>query len=108
MRFCVFVLVLSVALAGYTGQGYAAQFSGSYLLHICGVDENGKERAAGGHIACQAYIAGILDYHNLQRSLGTAPTVDFCVPNDANLKTLQAQVYSYVFRHQKQHNVFTF
>ena len=33
--------------------------------------------------------------------------VDFCVPNDVNLKTLQDQVYSYVFRHQKQHNVFT-
>jgi hypothetical protein len=90
-----------------TAQANAAQFSGSYLLHICGVDKNGKELAAGGHIACQAYIAGILDYHNLQRTLGTAPTVDYCVPNEVNLKTLQSQVYSYVYRHQKQHNVFT-
>lgn len=85
----------------------AAQFSGSYLLHICGVDENGKERVAGGHIACQAYIAGILDYHNLISSLGASPSVDFCVPDTVDLKTLQAQVYSYVYRHQRQHNVFT-
>lgn len=101
---CLILLALSCLFPANT---MAAQFSGSYLLHICGVDKNGKELAPGGHIACQAYIAGILDYHNLQRSLGTAPTVDYCVPDEVNLKTLQSQVYSYVYRNQKQHNVFT-
>lgn len=107
IRVACFVLLMLACVLSFTAPSHAAQFSGSYLLHICGKDTNGKELAPGGHIACQAYIAGILDYHNLQRSLGTAPTVDFCVPNDVNLKTLQDQVYSYVFRHQKQHNVFT-
>ena len=101
---CIVLLALSCL---FPAQTLAAQFSGSYLLHICGVDKSGKELAPGGHIACQAYIAGILDYHNLQRSLGTAPTVDYCVPDEVNLKTLQSQVYSYVYRNQKQHNVFT-
>lgn len=107
LRAGCFVALVLVSLTLISTQSYAAQFSGSYLLHICGTDKNGKELAPGGHIACQAYIAGILDYHNLQRTLGTSPTVDYCVPNDANLKTLQTQVYSYVYRHQKQHNVFT-
>lgn len=107
MRSFIMNCIALISLMFVIAPSYAAQFSGSYLLHICGSDKNGKELVPGGHIACQAYIGGILDYHNLQRSLGTAPTVDYCVPENTNLKTLQAQVYSYVFRHQKQHNVFT-
>ncbi|MFP4314368.1 MAG: Rap1a/Tai family immunity protein [Alphaproteobacteria bacterium] len=85
----------------------AAQFSGAYLIHVCGSDAKGKEIAPGGHIACQAYIAGILDYHNLLRTLGTAPSVDFCVPKNTELKKLQTQVFSYVFKHRQQHGSFT-
>lgn len=85
----------------------AAQFSGSYLMHVCSSDANGKEMAVGGHITCQAYIAGILDYHNLLRTLGVAPSVDFCVPEKTNLQTLQRQVFSYVFKNRQQHSSFT-
>ena len=85
----------------------AAQFSGAYLIHVCGTDAKGKELATGGHIACQAYIAGLLDYHNLLRTLGTAPSIDFCVPQDTNLEKLQTQVFSYVFKNRKQHGSFT-
>ena len=85
----------------------AAEFSGSYLLHVCGVDRNGKELVAGGHIACQAYIAGVLDYHNLISTLGTAPSVDFCVPENVDIKTLQKQVYSYVYKNRHAHGAFT-
>lgn len=85
----------------------AAQFSGAYLIHVCGTDAKGKELAPGGHIACQAYIAGLLDYHNLLRTLGTAPSIDFCVPKDTNLEKLQTQIFSYVFKNRKQHGSFT-
>lgn len=50
----------------------------------------------GGHTACQAYIAGIVDYHNLLRSLGTAPSVDLCVPNTVKLSDLQDIVWAYL------------
>lgn len=76
-------------------------------MHVCGSDAKGKELAVGGHITCQAYIAGVLDYHNLLRTLGTAPSVDFCVPENAELKTLQKQVFSYVFKNRQQHSSFT-
>lgn len=84
----------------------AARFSGGYLLHLCASDENGKEIVKDGHTACQAYIAGILDYHALLRSLGTAPSIDFCVPADIPMNTLQNQIYSYIFYNQNQHNSF--
>ena len=84
----------------------AAQFSGKYLMSMCASDEQGKELVEGGHIACQAYIAGILDYHSILKSLGTAPGLDFCVPDNAPLYGVQNKVQSYVLRNQKQHSSF--
>ncbi|MGH1399330.1 MAG: Rap1a/Tai family immunity protein [Alphaproteobacteria bacterium] len=84
----------------------AARFSGQYLLHMCSSDEAGGELTPGGHVACQAYIAGVMDYHALLRSMGTAPSIDFCVPKDVPMNLVQAQVTSHVFRNQKQHNGF--
>lgn len=85
---------------------YAAQFSGDYLLSMCASDKDGRELVKGGHMTCQAYIAGVLDYHNLIRSLGTAPSVDFCIPDGIGLNTLQTQVASYLFKNKEQHGAF--
>ncbi|MCB1721859.1 MAG: hypothetical protein KDI11_08910, partial [Alphaproteobacteria bacterium] len=75
----------------------AARFSGDYLLQVCGSDKQGNELLSGGHIACQAYISGLMDYHNLIRSLGTAPSVDFCVPEGTPFLTI-----SHVFKQIKR------
>ena len=81
----------------------AAQFSGDYLLQVCGVNAKGEEIVEGGHIACQAYIAGIMDYHGLIRSLGTAPSVDFCVPEDVSMHEVQKNVANYIYdNHHEQ------
>jgi hypothetical protein len=85
---------------------YAARFSGDYLLYVCDSDKDGKETTPGGHIACQAYIAGVIDYHNLVRSLGTAPSVDFCIPESVDMNVLQEQVRAYILRHRYQHGKF--
>ncbi len=85
----------------------AAEFSGEYLLQVCASDKDGKEITPGGHIACQAYIAGVLDYHNLLRSLGTAPGVDFCVPQQETLNRLQRRVTSFIFKNRAEHGGFT-
>lgn len=84
----------------------SARFSGDYLLQMCGVDEDGQELIRGGHIACQAYIAGVLDYHNLIRSLGTAPSVDFCVSDKVSMNEVQGKVTSYIFSHQHEQGPF--
>lgn len=59
----------------------------------------------GGHTACQAYIAGVIDYHKLMKSLGTAPLIDFCVPNKESMKRLQNIVWVYLAKNP-QHGEF--
>ena len=85
----------------------AARFSGDYLLQMCASDKDGREVVPGGHIACQAYIAGVMDYHTLLRSMGTAPSVDFCVPEGTSMGQLQLDVFRYIYRNRKMHGQFT-
>ena len=82
-----------------------ALFSGAYLHEICKSKADGSETVKGGHTACQAYIAGIIDYHNLLRSLGTAPSIDFCVPNTVKMNDLQDVVWTYLDKNA-QHDSF--
>ena len=83
----------------------AGLFSGAYLQELCASKENGKEKVKGGHTACQAYIAGIVDYHKLMRSLGTQPLMDICVPSTAPMKRLQNIVWVYLAKNP-QHGEF--
>lgn len=86
----------------------AAQFSGSYLLQLCAVDEDGNELLPRGHVACQAYIAGVVDYHNFIKSLGEQPpNVDFCIPENEGIGMLQKVVFRYLQLHYAQHSGFT-
>jgi hypothetical protein len=83
----------------------AGFFSGSYLLQLCQSDAKGRETVKGGHTACQAYIAGVIDYHKLMKTLGTAPTIDFCVPNTEPMARLQLIVWKYLVENG-QHSQF--
>jgi hypothetical protein len=83
----------------------AGFFSGAYLADMCASDKRGKEMIKGGHTACQAYIAGVIDYHKLMKSLGTAPTIDFCVPNTVPMRRLQNIVWVFLAQNQ-QHTDF--
>jgi hypothetical protein len=49
--------------------------------------------------SCQSYIAGIIDYHNLLKSLGAAPSVDFCVPQAVTMSQLKQVVTIYIAAH---------
>ena len=74
----------------------AAIFSGAYLWELCKSDQSGQEIVRGGHGACQSYISGIIDYHKLLNSLGTSPSVDFCVPDDVSMNEVQQVVWTYL------------
>lgn len=94
--FCV-VLVLSFFLtAGPVQAQTQAIFSGAYLMELCKRNEKGKEVTKGAHTACQAYIAGVVDYHQLLSSLGTAPSIDFCIPKETKPGVLQDVVFAYL------------
>ncbi len=104
------VFLLGVLIGAYsnihTANAQTAQFSGKYLLYVCGSNEKGKELVEGGHVACQSYIAGIIDYHTILKSMGSAPGIDFCIPKSAGLTDIQKRVYAYIARRRSQHENF--
>ncbi len=76
------------------------------MLGVCASDASGKELTPGGHAACQSYIAAIIDYHNLVRSMGGAPGVYFCVPEDVPMNKLQNIVAAYLYKNKNEHGSF--
>lgn len=87
-------------------EAHAARFTGAYLLQLCEKDNGGREKITGGHAVCQSYIAGIVDTHNMMRSISNDfPSADFCVPHDATLNELHNVVLDYL-RSNHQHDNF--
>lgn len=99
--FAGMLLLPTFALA----QDTSGFFSAAYLQKLCERNAKGKEVVKGGHTACQAYIAGTIDYHKLMKSLGTAPTIDFCVPNTEKMSKLQDIVWVFL-KQNGQHTDF--
>ena len=100
-----FLTALCLCLLLFSNPAHATRFSGAYLLHLCEIDAKGKETVTGGHAACQSYIAGVLDYHNVLQSLDLAPKIDICVPSTASLRDLQLIVLKYLRSHG-EHDAF--
>ncbi len=98
MRIFCFISVF-LFFAGFIFPAGAAQFSGSYLLQVCEMDKKGKEKSEGGHATCQAYISGVIDYHNVLRSLKIAPKVDICIPQNVTLNELHSVVLAFLRSH---------
>lgn len=98
-RYVSLLIMVLVMLTLFMPDGaQAARFSGKYLRQMCSVDENGKETVKGGHAACQAYISGVIDYHNILRSLRMAPRVDICVPESAKPSDLHKAVLTFLMK----------
>lgn len=102
MKHARLAVLVCLLMAFFAPPAQATRFTGTYLLYVCGSDKDGKELTPGGHITCQSYIAGVLDYHNLIHSLGTSPSVDFCVPQDVGLDVLQQIVGRYLAQNKDQ------
>jgi len=100
----LFLLILFFPFQTYA-QETGAHISGAYLYQVCTRDGDGNEVVKGGHTTCQAYIAGLIDYHHLLRSLGSAPSIDICVPNTVKLSDLQDIVAQYL-EDNEQHAAF--
>jgi hypothetical protein len=101
----MFLLMTLFSCPVHAEENSAGLFSGAYMFELCRSDAKGKETVKGGHTACQAYIAGVIDYHKLMKSLGTAPLIDFCVPNTESMKRLQNIVWVYLAKNP-QHGEF--
>ena len=99
-RLCLLMVI--IAVSGFTQQAHAnTQFSGAYLLHVCEMDAKGKEVIKGGHIACQSYIAGVIDYHRILQSMKLTPKIDICVPTKTPLNDVHKVVLPYMRKHKE-------
>lgn len=54
---------------------------------------------------CLGYIAGVIDYHVMLQSLGTAPTTDFCLPAALPVEDAAVAILSFL-RKAPQHGEF--
>jgi hypothetical protein len=101
---CIIVILLCLVLTA-PGAAHAARFNGKTLLDLCEITPEGKEKIPGGHAACQAYIAGVLDYHAVLQSFKIAPKIDICVPESVTMNQLHAIVLKYL-KENTQHDGF--
>ena len=75
-----------------------ALMTGKNLALLCG------SKKSDDQFACQNYIAGVIDYHRLLRGLGTAPSVDFCVPATIDMRTVRTVVLRYLLARSESHD----
>ena len=99
------VTIITAATTVFAPSAKAAQFTGAYLLQVCEKDEKGREAPNASHATCQAYIAGVLDYHNVLSSLKLAPKIDVCIPRSVTLNQIHDIVLRYMRRHG-EHDAF--
>ena len=95
----LYLLAGFIFLLGTAMPASAARFSGSYLLQMCEMSADGRETVPGGHTTCQAYIAGVIDYHNVLQSLNIAPNVNICISEKVTMNDVHAVVLDYLRKH---------
>ena len=96
-----FLFLAAVCLcAGFHSRPAAAAYvTGDELAKTC---QGGKPLEI---FSCMNYIAGVIDYHVMMQSLGTAPTIDFCLPEGLPLEKAAVVVMLYLEK-SPQHDAF--
>ena len=104
-RVKIWLFAVLILLAVCPVPAMAARFTGAYLLQVCEKDEQGHEKVKGGHATCQSYISGVMDYHNVLRSLDIAPKIDICIPQSVTLNDVHDIILRYLRKHG-EHDAF--
>ncbi len=102
MRALRFVFCLVIILFSHPHPAHAARFTGSYLLEVCDIGTDKRERVKGGHAVCQSYIAGVIDMMNFMESFEED---QLCIPPETTLNELHMIVLQYL-RDNVQHDDF--
>lgn len=90
MRLKTIIFMLALFMLLPQRQAIAQYVTGADLLAMCTSDEPRKI------YSCMNYVAGVIDYHVVMQSLGTAPTTDFCLPPDLRLEAATVTIMSYL------------
>lgn len=90
MRKALFLAGLCLCTGLWCPPAEAAYVTGADLEKNCRSD-NPVEI-----FSCLNYIAGVIDYQVILQSLGTAPTLDFCLPEDLPIERAAVAVMAYL------------
>jgi len=90
MKKPIALLIILAALA-FVPRPAAAQYLMTKDLAMKCLSEK-KEDMAG----CIYYITGVIDYHMVMQSFGTAPTIDFCLPESISKEQAAVLVMAYL------------
>lgn len=90
MKKALIPAALCLCLWLYGRPAMAAYVTGGDLAEYCRGDKPQNT------LKCMNYIAGVIDYHVMMQSLGTAPTTDFCLPEDLPLEEASVTVMRYL------------
>jgi hypothetical protein len=99
MKKALLLTGILLALVAAPRAARAQYVSGAELERACLSRQ--REQTA----ACINYIAGVIDYHTLLQSFGTAPTIDFCLPATLPVQDAALVVLQYLRTH-RQHMAF--
>jgi len=91
-----FVAAICLCLGLHSLPAAAAYVTGDDLMKECESNESNKV------YACMNYVAGVIDYQIMQQSLGTAPSVDFCLPEDLSIENAAVTVMLYLEKYPQQ------
>jgi hypothetical protein len=97
-RFAAICLCLGLGLSVglYSFPAAAAYMTGDDLVKKC---ESNDGRDV---YACMSYVAGVIDYQIMQQSMGTEPSVDFCLPEDLTIEKAAVTVMLYLEKNPQQ------
>lgn len=98
-RLWLALALFCAALLWTPSPAQAMYVSGNELVQKCMSQR--KEDIYG----CVHYVAGVIDYHVVMQSLGTAPTLPFCIPAGVSVTEAAFTVLTYL-RAQPQHEGF--
>lgn len=96
-RICAVLMALASLL--WAAPSQAMYFSSAELAVKCMSD-----RPEDIH-DCTSYVAGVIDYHLLLQSMGTVPTMPFCMPESISMQQAAVVVMAYL-RTAPQHDAF--
>lgn len=92
---CCFLMMMPAFAVAQTN----SYVRGVDLLSVCRVERKSTE-------FCQSYVAGIIDYHNMLRTLKSEPAVQFCIPERFTLQQV-TEIVLKDLANSPQHDHFT-
>jgi hypothetical protein len=99
VTFFIHIVTIALVLGGFTRVSQATMMTGNALATMCSSEKDVDL------FSCQSYIAGVIDYHLLIKGLGTAPSVDFCIPAGVKMDDIRMVILEY-FEGNNQHSTF--